>query len=197
MEGGSSIEARAKAILERLDNAPYNAVCGNIHVGAIEAVEKDGHRWDAVCSIVHSYPQEEIEKQLRKGVPHMHIVLKDSKHSDIAQHFDATYEFLKLHTEKERVLIHCMAGMSRSVTIAANYMLQDGLFDTVEQTLVHIQHRRPIARPNVGFVIQLLQRFPQSEDGALDDVFGGAVHCGGRVRGAFPPDAIPGTKKNH
>ncbi len=54
----------------------------------------------------------------------------------------------------EPVLIHCAAGMSRSVTACAAYLIAEyGL--TAEAAVAHIKMRRPIAEPNAGFMKQL------------------------------------------
>lgn len=61
----------------------------------------------------------------------------------------------KEHKNKShRVLIHCHAGISRSVTIAAAYLMQKKR-QNVEDTIQLIKSARPIADPNDGFMEQL------------------------------------------
>jgi hypothetical protein len=73
---------------------------------------------------------------------------------------------------KQPILIHCAAGMSRSVTIVAAYLIAEkhlfGLMPvgnylcgdvpprTPAQALTIIKNRRPIAAPNKGFMQQLV-----------------------------------------
>ena len=55
---------------------------------------------------------------------------------------------------KQAVLVHCAAGMSRSVTIVTAYLIADhGL--TAAEAVAYIKKRRPIAEPNRGFMRQL------------------------------------------
>jgi len=53
-----------------------------------------------------------------------------------------------------RVLVHCVAGMSRSVSICVAYLVRsEGI--TAARALVDIQRVRPCANPNKGFRLQL------------------------------------------
>lgn len=54
-----------------------------------------------------------------------------------------------------RVLVHCMAGRSRSPSLVAAYLLAAGLAQTVDAALELIVKKRPCARPNDGFRRQL------------------------------------------
>lgn len=74
---------------------------------------------------------------------------------NIIQYFDETYEFIEdARKTGTAVLIHCQAGMSRSVTVAAAYMMKKGTIG-VEQALTMIKTRRPGVAPNDGFLAQL------------------------------------------
>lgn len=54
-----------------------------------------------------------------------------------------------------RVLVHCLYGVSRSVTCVLAYlMIKQGL--TLKEAVRQVVQRRAIARPNDGFLYQLL-----------------------------------------
>jgi dual specificity phosphatase 12 len=55
---------------------------------------------------------------------------------------------------REAVLIHCAAGMSRSVSIAAAYLIAAGGLSAAD-AVAAIKRARPIADPNKGFMEQL------------------------------------------
>jgi atypical dual specificity phosphatase len=57
-------------------------------------------------------------------------------------------------TPKNVVLVHCMAGMSRSATIVCAYLLATTPMNT-QETISFVRSKRPIIRPNYGFEKQL------------------------------------------
>lgn len=55
-----------------------------------------------------------------------------------------------------RVFVHCQQGVSRSAAVCvAKVMLDRGW--TYDESLQHVRKARPVARPNIGFMCQLLQ----------------------------------------
>ena len=100
------------------------------------------------------------------GVDNMYIKLHDSPDANITQYFDKTYDFIDKHISKgENVLVHCMAGVSRSATIVLNYIIRK-MYETnqvstcpckfVDQVLEFARTKRPVVNPNSGFMKQLL-----------------------------------------
>ena len=60
------------------------------------------------------------------------------------------------HKSGGRVLVHCMQGVSRSVTLAAAYLVsRDGPRWPLNKTMRRIRAVRPQAKPNVTFCMQL------------------------------------------
>jgi atypical dual specificity phosphatase len=59
-------------------------------------------------------------------------------------------------TQENRVLVHCLAGMSRSATIVIAYLLATTPMTAVEAT-GFVRSKREIVRPNYGFTKQLEQ----------------------------------------
>lgn len=53
-----------------------------------------------------------------------------------------------------RVLVHCIAGVSRSVALAAAWMMSRQRM-SLKATLKRIRAQRPIARPNEHFLLAL------------------------------------------
>jgi predicted protein tyrosine phosphatase len=142
---------------------PYNKfdlVYGpNLYVGELAAVPE--RQWHAVISAVSLEDYEEnVKKRLGGGgdAATMHVPVKDSDKEDIARHFPQTREFIAQHISAGPVLVHCNAGMSRSATIACDYMMHANPFLglSVERALLYLQAARPIIRPNGGFVRQLI-----------------------------------------
>ena len=55
----------------------------------------------------------------------MRVGAGDMPGYDISQHFRETYEFIEeARSERAAVLVHCVAGASRSCTVAIAYLMQ-------------------------------------------------------------------------
>ncbi|KAJ1962490.1 tyrosine protein phosphatase yvh1 [Dipsacomyces acuminosporus] len=87
---------------------------------------------------------------------YMSISIDDLPEENIIQYFPECNRFISeaLSGEEGRVLVHCMAGQSRSVAAAAAYLMEkDGL--AADQALAMIKEKRSQINPNEGFVEQL------------------------------------------
>ncbi|VDC07927.1 unnamed protein product [Peniophora sp. CBMAI 1063] len=83
------------------------------------------------------------------------ILLDDTEDADVLQHLIPAISFINAELEKGRgVLVHCQAGMSRSATIAAAYLMYTRNID-VASAIEILQKARPQAQPNPGFITQL------------------------------------------
>jgi len=75
----------------------------------------------------------------------------------VTDRFEEAIEFIekaRTGNPKSKILIHCFAGKSRASTFTLAYMIfkmRVTLFDGMD----HLKKCRPIAEPNVGFLIQL------------------------------------------
>ncbi|KAG6664434.1 hypothetical protein CIPAW_02G092900 [Carya illinoinensis] len=79
----------------------------------------------------------------------------DRKDTDMKQYFTECFDFID---EAKRlgsgVLVHCVAGKSRSVTIVVAYLMKKHGMSLLK-ALEHVKSRRSKAAPNSGFVSQL------------------------------------------
>ncbi|KAH7886986.1 hypothetical protein F5I97DRAFT_1936558 [Phlebopus sp. FC_14] len=83
------------------------------------------------------------------------INLDDSTDEDVLVHFLPTISFIQRELDKGRgVLVHCQAGISRSATIVAAYLMHSRKLD-VSTALDMIKKVRPYIEPNQGFIDQL------------------------------------------
>jgi protein-tyrosine phosphatase len=79
----------------------------------------------------------------------------DNESTKIIKNFESSTSFINDAFENEgKVLVHCMAGRSRSVTIVAAYII-DRFGINAKTTLQIIKSRRPIIEPNSFFTKQL------------------------------------------
>jgi protein-tyrosine phosphatase len=136
-------------------------VLPGLYVGGLGALTSPSsmQRVDAVVSSLLPQSRAYIERSpqvLRGNRDWLFVAVADREGANISQHFEPVYKFIKRHRlAGDSVLLHCAAGMSRSVTLAIYYMLRRGLYHTPEAALAAIQKKRPIAQPNPGFMRQL------------------------------------------
>jgi hypothetical protein len=78
--------------------------------------------------------------------------LKDRPEEKIKAFFEQSYNFI--NGTKKGILIHCVMGVSRSASIVIAYLMKkyEVPFDAA---LKFVRSRRPIVKPNDGFIKQL------------------------------------------
>ena len=90
---------------------------------------------------------------------YLRIPLHDESTANIRQHFEECFAFIEKRVtefgdDAGNVLVHCVAGMSRSPTIVIAYIMNKYGLPFVE-AFNFVKQRRPIVQPNPGFVQQL------------------------------------------
>jgi len=86
---------------------------------------------------------------------YMHLKILDCAGEKINEHFQETSEFITAAMSSGgKVLVHCIRGVSRSATIVCAYLMTSRNFNP-QEAVAAVRERRPIARPNYGFMIQL------------------------------------------
>jgi len=84
-----------------------------------------------------------------------HLQILDCAAENINEHFADTSEFIADAIEGGgKVLVHCIRGVSRSATIVSAYLIT-AYHIGHEEAVQKVREKRPIARPNYGFMMQL------------------------------------------
>jgi hypothetical protein len=91
----------------------------------------------------------------------LRIPLKDTctQLLDIDNHIKPAHEFIdRCKSEKQRVLVHCACGVSRSPAIVISYLLhrKELQFGTLVDAYAAVTARRPCVNVNIGFRKQLV-----------------------------------------
>ncbi|KAL4245857.1 hypothetical protein ABKN59_008805 [Abortiporus biennis] len=87
----------------------------------------------------------------------LHIALSDTSDTNILDHLDTTTEFIRAalaENEENKVLVHCLMGISRSATVVCAYLIATQSMHPTE-ALDYVMERRSIVCPNLGFRKQL------------------------------------------
>ncbi|XP_055854674.1 protein phosphatase Slingshot isoform X2 [Episyrphus balteatus] len=99
-----------------------------------------------------------IHDSPRRLLPNKHylcVMAADTPDQNLAQYFSICNDFI--HAARLRdgnVLIHCLAGMSRSVTVTVAYIMSATNLNWKEALKV-VRAGRAVANPNLGFQTQL------------------------------------------
>ena len=103
---------------------------------------------------------------LTSNIPNMYepeivykkIIIFDFESQNISTYFDEAYEFIDeaLNDEKNAVLVHCNAGISRSASFIIAYLMKKNLFKSYREALNYTRRKRAIVSPNKGFERQLI-----------------------------------------
>ncbi|XP_037083904.1 dual specificity protein phosphatase 10-like [Pollicipes pollicipes] len=93
----------------------------------------------------------------QQGISYKTLPAADSGQQNISQYFDEALEFIDCaRRHQANVLVHCVAGVSRSPTIAIAYIMKY-LPMTMLEAYHLVKSRRPIISPNLNFMGQLLE----------------------------------------
>ena len=95
-----------------------------------------------------------------EGIDDYDITLDDTPQADLLTALRKLIVILEKEKGK-KVLVHCVAGVSRSPSLVIGYLIyRDGL--SYEEAYKKVKEARPFIYPNVGFVKQLMQSFLSS-----------------------------------
>lgn len=85
------------------------------------------------------------------------IEVADEPGANITALFPRCFEFIESARQQGGgVLVHCNAGISRSSSVIAGYLMQVEGY-TLDEALALLRAARPVVKPNDGFMNQLIQ----------------------------------------
>jgi protein-tyrosine phosphatase len=97
----------------------------------------------------------ELEEAFVGKYEYLSINIHDHFNEDIYDYFDKCYYFIENSIEKkENILIHCAAGISRSVSIICAYLIKKKKWN-FNRAINFIRETKPLVNPNCGFEQQL------------------------------------------
>lgn len=99
-----------------------------------------------------------VSKSVAKSnnIEYLEIKIMDSASAAIADHFDTVHTFLETaRANNGKVLVHCMAGISRSSSLIISYLVKHHNM-TLRDAATLVVTERPVVCPNEGFQAQLI-----------------------------------------
>lgn len=135
-------------------------ISGRIYIGDRHDAHNDEwlqhHKIRAVLNCSEELPNNSkhffsLDKSKRL---YLKLPMKDDKREDIQHCMIRAVDFIKEAVKVGNVLVHCSAGISRSVSMVMAYLICVKK-KTCKDAYVHIQRKRDIAYPNSGYRAQL------------------------------------------
>jgi protein-tyrosine phosphatase len=150
----------------------YSQIIPNLFITDWDSAESEEllerHKIVAVLTIETDLKSLRVLKMYKdRGIAFLQIKIDDYPEEDLASHLDKTYEFIATNIAKGGVVVHCMAGVSRSPAVVIDHLVRSR-YDACKLPLdaeevlnkAHndVLNARPQVRPNGGFLHQLLER---------------------------------------
>ena len=139
-----------------LDNYPMTEIFNGLFIGSesnarnLEELSSEHIRHIVnVTSHVPFYHSDQFQ--------YYHIPADDTQKQNLLEYFDQAYTFISQAIEKnERVLVHCVAGISRSPAIVISFLMRYAHMK-MNDAYQLVKTKRSIVCPNLNFMGQLLQ----------------------------------------
>ncbi|XP_022917928.1 dual specificity protein phosphatase 22 isoform X2 [Onthophagus taurus] len=130
-----------------------NKVLPGLYVGNYRD-SKDSAQLDKY-NITHIVAIHDTAKKIHSDKHYLCVMASDSPDQNLTQYFSLCNDFIHAARLREgNVLIHCLAGMSRSVTVTVAYIMSVTNLNWKEALKV-VRAGRTVANPNLGFQKQL------------------------------------------
>lgn len=109
-----------------------------------------------ITHIINATSKQPNYFEARENIKYMRLGLRDVPSESIQRHLRPAFAFIEEAKESGGAcLVHCKAGVSRSVTIVLAYLISiEGL--SLAEGLMKVRKTRPWVAPNHGFMAQLL-----------------------------------------
>ncbi|ORC88645.1 phopshatase [Trypanosoma theileri] len=129
-------------------------VLGFLYLGSLRTAQTVTVYRDLNIGYILSVARD-LDVRVDPGMEQLVLPVDDLPGEDFRSLFDKAFNFIdKAKNDNKGVLLHCFAGLSRSVTVAAAYLMnRHGM--TRDEALALIKEARPAAQPNPGFMEML------------------------------------------
>lgn len=130
-------------------------ITDNLFLSSLHAITADRLKHLGITLVVSLIAEHSLMR-LPSTVQRLQVNIEDTENVNIRRHFDKVLERMNLEERRQgRILVHCVAGISRSSTIVLAYLMRHHNMRLREAyELVHVQ--RPYVQPNLGFWRQLI-----------------------------------------
>lgn len=102
--------------------------------------------------------QKVYDNYIKNNINYSFFELDDDENAKLTDILDETYNLINDNLKNGNVLVHCQAGMSRSVSLVLYYLMKSNEYDDIIKGMEYIKECRIIADPNIGFLKQIFNK---------------------------------------
>ncbi|RWS20803.1 Dual specificity phosphatase: catalytic domain containing protein-like protein [Leptotrombidium deliense] len=129
--------------------AQAHEIIPNLFLGGIHALNV--HEYDYIIDISTYQLDERVIDKDKTLV----IIARDDSQTQLSQYFEDTGLFIHNALKHNKsILVHCFAGISRSVSIVVAYLIKYQQLSFID-ALQFVKSKRNCAKPNSSFMLQL------------------------------------------
>jgi len=136
--------------------AAMTEVIPNLYICGVSALKPStiiALNFDLVVNCTKEVPN----MNLPPDVDRLKLWLDDTEETDLMPHLHTAVDYIRMIMEVDgRVLVHCVAGVSRSAAVCLAYLVKYEHM-TLRQAYDHMAALRARVRPNLGFWRQLIE----------------------------------------
>ena len=144
-------ENNGNKIMEKMFSTPMSQITDTIYLGNLYNAQNIKTLLQLGIKKVLSLITETQLLSYPKEIEHKLICIPDFPRENIIKYF---YECLLFIDDNKKVLVHCVAGASRSATIIVAFIMWKNQLEYSEAIKL-VEQIRPIICPNYGFIRQL------------------------------------------
>ncbi len=171
-------------------HAPYE-ILSHLYLGCRKVAASLQHLKDCgITRILNVTSSEPNNFESLGNFEYKQIAVEDSHEVNMINYLPEAFKFIEeARVRGEKVLVHCHAGMSRSVTVILAYMMKYN-HHTLDSAYDFVKQRKQNISPNFGFMGQLLEFECSLRPSPADSGFGS--HGGSPMNGhIFLPSSSP------
>ncbi|CAH7682786.1 hypothetical protein BY996DRAFT_6693017 [Phakopsora pachyrhizi] len=150
-------ERQNHRIDEQENGNHLNRIISKIFIGDFMASQSIQSLLDNRLLNVVSAMKQAVDYSDQIGFRHLRVPIDDSDRTNIIEWFDVVGNWIQAKIDEKddrNVLVHCAAGVSRSTTLVAAYLMKAYNL-TTEEAIEFITSKRPQVQPSEFFIHQL------------------------------------------
>lgn len=139
-----------------IDNYPMTHILDGLYIGSeSNAKNLDELSSEQIRRIVNV--TSHVPLYHSKDFQYCHLPANDSQDEKLFKYFDQAYSFIHDAIQKnEKILVHCVAGISRSPAIVIGFLMRYAKMN-MNEAYDFVKRKRSIVSPNLNFMGQLLE----------------------------------------